>query len=381
MPEKRDYYDVLGVSKDAGDKEVKSAYRKLAMKYHPDRSDAPDAEERFKEISEAYAVISDPQKRRQYDQFGHSGISGQYSQEDLFRGVDFEDLLRGFGGGGGSIFDTFFGGGSRGQSKGRDLRYDLDLSLEEAATGHETTIQVPRSEVCPTCKGSGARPGTNPASCGNCHGSGHITRAQNTPFGQMISTTTCPKCGGRGQIIISPCEDCNGSGRVRRVRKINVKIPSGVESGQHLKLRGQGEAGPAGPGGSAPSGDLYVFVNVRPHPVFRRIEDDLLQESHVSITQAALGTDLEVPTLDGRAKIKVPPGTQSGTVFRLRGKGMPSLHGGTGDMHVKLNLRTPTNLTSRQRQLLEELAKEFGEQKQGKSFIDKIVDEVKGAVQ
>ena len=233
MPEKKDYYEVLGVPKDSSEKDIKGAYRKLAMKYHPDRSEEPDAEERFKEISEAYAVLSDPEKRQKYDQFGHAGINSQYSQEDLFRGVNFEDLLRGFGfggggrGGGDSIFDMFFGGGgrSRGPARGRDLRYDVSLTLEQAASGFESTIEVPRTENCSTCRGSGAKPGTTPTVCGNCHGSGQITRAQNTPFGQMVTTSPCPKCGGRGQIISNPCGDCGGSGRMRRNRKINIKIP------------------------------------------------------------------------------------------------------------------------------------------------------------
>lgn len=391
MPEKKDYYEVLGVTKEAGEKDIKSSYRKLAMKYHPDKSDAPDAEEKFKEISEAYAVLSDPDKRRQYDQFGHAGINSQYSQEDLFRGVNFEDIFRSFGGGE-SIFDMFFGGGRRrGPSRGNDLRYDLDLTLEQAATGMETTIDVPRAEVCPTCSGSGARPGTSPVKCATCSGTGQFTRAQNTPFGQMISSSACPKCSGRGQIVTTPCEDCRGAGRVHRRRKINVKIPQGVDSGQHLKLRGQGEASPE-PGGQA--GDLYVFINVRPHPRFTRSESDLMLEAPLSITQAALGSDIEVPTLSGKARIKVPAGTQTGSVFRLKGKGMPRLHGsGTGDLHVRVNLRTPSALTARQKQLLEELALEFGEpktaekgdkrkpEKGDKSFIDKLVDEVKGAVQ
>ena len=391
MPEKKDYYEVLGVPKEAGEKDIKSSYRKLAMKYHPDKSDAPDAEERFKEISEAYAVLSDPDKRQQYDQFGHAGINSQYSQEDLFRGVNFEDIFRGFGGGE-SIFDMFFGGGRRrGPSRGSDLRYDLDLTLEQAATGIDTTIDVPRAEVCPTCSGSGTRPGTSPVKCANCGGTGQITRAQNTPFGQMISSTACPKCGGRGQIITTPCEDCRGAGRVHRRRKINVKIPLGVDSGQHLKLRGQGEAAPE-PGGQA--GDLYVFINVRPHSRFTRSDSDLMLEAPISITQATLGSDIEVPTLNGKARIKVPSGTQTGSVFRLKGKGMPRLHAsGTGDLHVRVNVRTPSTLTTRQKQLLEELSAEFGElravekgdkrkpEKGEKSFINKIVDEVKGAVQ
>ena len=393
MPEKKDYYEVLGVPKDSSEKDIKGAYRKLAMKYHPDRSEEPDAEEKFKELSEAYAVLSDPEKRQKYDQFGHAGINSQYSQEDLFRGVNFEDLLRGFGfggggarGGGESIFDMFFGGGGRGRgpARGRDLRYDVSLTLEQAATGLESTIDVPRTENCSTCRGSGAKPGTTPSVCGNCHGSGQITRAQNTPFGQMVTSSACPKCGGRGQIIVNPCGDCGGTGRTRRSRKINIKIPAGVEDGQHLKLRGQGDAGDQG----TENGDLYVVINVMPHSKFQRVESDLLLETQISFTQAALGAEVEVSTLTGRAKMKVPAGTQTGTIFRLRGKGMPRLQGmGSGDLHVKVNIKTPSALTERQRELLEALAQEFGEKKNAKppekekSILDKIVDEVKSAVQ
>ena len=406
---KRDYYEVLGVDKGASEKDIKSAYRKLAMKYHPDRSDAPGAEDKFKEVSEAYAVLSNAEKRRQYDQFGHAGIDSQYSQEDIFRGVDFEDLLRGFGFGGGnfgggSIFDQIFGGGGRrGPERGRDLRYDLDLTLEKAYVGLETSIQVPRMESCPTCGGSGAKPGTSPQTCTNCNGTGQVTRMQRTPFGQMMTSTTCSQCGGRGQIITDPCNDCNGRGRVRKTRKINVKVPAGVETGQHLRLRGEGEASPD-QGGSP--GDLYVFINVKPHALYQRSGSDLLYEAPLSITQVALGTDLEVPTLDGKkAKIKIPAGTQNSGMFRLRGKGMPRLHGfGAGDLHVRVNVEIPTKLTNKQRKLLQKLAIEFGESghkvetdvgkekesistdnsdkkdKKDKSFLGKIMDEVKGAV-
>jgi molecular chaperone DnaJ len=388
MPEKKDYYEVLGVPKDSSEKDLKGAYRKLAMKYHPDRSEEPNAEEKFKELSEAYAVLSDPEKRQKYDQFGHAGINSQYSQEDLFRGVNFEDLLRGFGfgggGGGEGIFDMFFGGGrGRGPSRGRDLRYDIDLTLEQAASGLETTIDVPRTESCPDCAGSGAKRGTSPVTCSNCRGSGQVTRAQSTPFGQIVTSAACSRCGGRGQIITNPCPECSGTGRVRKTRKINIKIPPGVDSEQHLKLRGQGDA--AMPGSEA--GDLYVIINVLPHAKFQRVNSDLLLEIPISITQATLGAGVEVPTLNGRARIKVPAGTQTGSVFRLRGKGMPRLPGpGSGDLHVKVKIKTPSALSERQRELMEALAAEFGEKRPAqsekeKSFIGKIVDEVKSAVQ
>lgn len=384
MADKKDYYEVLGVSKEASEKDIKSAYRKLAMKYHPDTSDASDAEERFKEISEAYAVLSDSDKREKYDQFGHAGINSQYSQEDLFRGINFEDLFRGFGfggGGGDSIFDMFFGGRRQGPARGRDLRYDLDLTLEQAASGLEMTLDVPRTESCQTCSGSGSKPGTKPTVCAQCGGTGQVTRVQSTPFGQMITSTGCPKCGGKGQIITSPCTECGGSGRVRRTRKINVKIPQGVDDGQQIKLRGEGDVGPGG------AGDLYIFLNIRPHQLFKRVDSDLLFEMPISITQAALGAEVNVPTLNGKANVKIPAGTQDGSVFRLKGKGMPRLHGvGFGDLHVKVDVSIPKSLTTRQRELLEALAAEFGEgrsptpAKGDKSIINKIVDEVKSAV-
>jgi molecular chaperone DnaJ len=283
----------------------------------------------------------------------------------------------------------FFGGGRRrGPGRGRDLRVDLNMTLEQAASGLETTIEVPRTESCPTCHGSGARTGTSPTVCSNCRGSGQVTRAQNTPFGQMITSTTCPACGGRGQTIANPCSECAGTGLVRRTRKISVKIPPGVEDGQHLKLRGQGDAAP--PGGEA--GDLYVFLNILPHPQFQRSDSDLLYEMPISITQAALGFEAEVPTLNGKAILKIPPATQTGSIFRVRGKGMPRLHGvGSGDLHIKVKVTTPAALTSRQRQLMEELAAEFGETrttspppkqppKGDKGIINKIVDEVKSSL-
>jgi molecular chaperone DnaJ len=276
----------------------------------------------------------------------------------------------------------FFGGRSRGPERGRDLRYDLNLTLEQAATGLDTTIDVPRTEACPTCGGSGAKPGTSPTVCNSCRGTGQVTRAQNTPFGQIVTSSACPQCRGRGQIITSPCTECAGTGRVRRSRKINIKVPAGVDDGQHIKLRGQGDASSSG----GPAGNLYVILNVLPHPQFQRRGSDLLLEVPISITQAALGAEIEVPTLNGLAKLRVPAGTQTGSIFRLRGKGMPRLQGlGSGDLHVGVRIKTPSALSERQRQLLEALAAEFGEARRGesekeKSIIDKIVDEVKSAV-
>jgi len=357
---KRDYYDILGVPRNAAKDQIKDEYRKLALKYHPDRNKAPDAEEKFKEISEAYAVLSDDEKRSQYDQFGHAGIDGRYSTEDIFRGVNFDEILRdigfGFGGGFGSIFDTFFGGRRpRGPQRGQDIRYDLDISLDEAYRGYNTEIEVPRTEKCAECNGSGARPGTSPKRCQDCGGTGQIQHVQRAGFMQFARIEPCRKCRGKGMIIEKPCNQCRGSGIVERNRRITIKIPAGVDTGSQLLLRGEGDASEQG--GS--HGDLFVVIHVRPHETFRRERDDLICKVNVSISQASLGSNLQVPTLDGPASIKLPPGTQSGAIFRLRKKGMPDLHnGGRGDELVVVNVRTPEELTSRQRELLEQLARE-----------------------
>ncbi len=383
MATKRDYYDILGVEKKASADDIKTAYRKLAMQYHPDRNKAPDAEEKFKEISEAYAVLEDQTKRQQYDQYGHAGIDMRYSQEDIFRGAapDIEEILRDFGGAGGGfsrgggIFDMFFGGGGRreGPRRGSDILYELSMNLEDAAFGKSVELEVPRTETCDVCKGSGAKPGTSPKTCPACHGTGQVSRTQSTPFGRFMTTSTCGTCRGQGQIIESPCTTCHGSGTVQRRRKLEVKIPPGVDTGSRLRVPGEGEAG--GKGG--PQGDLYVEIHVRPHNIFTRHENDIILDAAVSFTQAALGDEIVVPTLDGKAKMKIPPGTQNGHVFRLRGKGFPSLHiSGKGDQLVKIRVEVPTKLNEKQRQLLREFAEISGEKSKGKGIFDKVMEHI-----
>jgi molecular chaperone DnaJ len=375
MATKRDYYEILGVDKKASADEIKTAYRKLAMQYHPDRNKAPDAEEKFKEMSEAYAVLEDQTKRQQYDQFGHAGIDQRYSQEDIFRGAapDIEDILKGFGfggggGRGGSIFDSIFsGGGERreGPRRGSDMLYELAIEFEEAASGKKVDLEFPRNETCDVCKGSGAKPGTSPKTCNACRGTGQVNRTQNTPFGRFMTTSTCGTCRGAGNVIDSPCTTCHGSGIVQKKRKLEIKIPPGVDSGSRLRVSGEGEAGQKG----GPPGDLYVELYVKPHKIFTRHENDVVMEASISFTQAALGDEIPVPTLDGKASMKIPAGTQNGQVFRLRGKGFPSLHGsGKGDELVKIKVEVPTKLNEKQKQLLKEFAEISGEKVKGKGF-------------
>lgn len=378
MSTKRDYYEILGVSKEASESELKKAYRKLAMKFHPDKNKEPDAEEKFKEISEAYAVLSDSDKRAQYDRFGHEGIDNRYSTEDIFRTADFGGFEDIFGGMFGDVFDVFFGGGGRRRrsrpAKGSDLRYDLSISLKDAAFGTDTTINVPRSETCDVCGGSGAKPGTNPVTCETCHGSGQISQARATPFGRFVTTNTCSTCQGKGQIIESPCLSCRGTGKLKKVRKISIKVPPGADTGMRLRVSGEGEAGSQG----APSGDLYVVIHVQPHNLFERIGDDIVCEIPINFTQAALGAEVMVQTLYGKVKMHVPEGTQTHSVFRLKGKGMPHMHGhGKGDQHVRVIVKTPTNLMPEQKRLLKELesqssADKSHSKKNGRGIFEKV---------
>jgi len=376
---KRDYYEILGVKKSANLDEIKKAYRELALRFHPDRvphEQKKEAEEKFKDISEAYAVLSDSQKRALYDQYGHSGIDQKYAYEDIFKGADFSSVFQGMGdfGLGGGIFDEIFsdlgydifgGRGSRGGRgrRGRDLEISADITLEEAAGGVEKTITVPRYEVCGTCGGSGARPGTRKTTCPQCKGSGRTVVSNG--FFQMAQS--CSRCGGEGSIVQSPCPDCRGEGRSKVTRKIKVKFPPGVDTGSHLRVRGEGEAGSAG------RGDLYVVIEVEPHPVFQRHGNDILTEITISLSKAILGAEVSIPTLEGKVSMKIPPGTQSGRVFRLKEKGIPDVHGrGNGDELVKVDVEIPARLNAEQRRIIEEFAKVSGEEIGKESFTEKI---------
>ncbi|MBO8136724.1 MAG: molecular chaperone DnaJ [Desulfotomaculum sp.] len=373
---KRDYYEVLGVSKDASQEEIKKAYRKLARKYHPDANPGDkEAEAKFKEIAEAYAVLSDPDKRAKYDQFGHAGADGQGFEGFDFGG--FEDF-----GGLNDIFDIFFGGGGHrrrgGPQRGADLKLNLELSFKEAAFGVEKDIQVPRTENCETCNGTGAAPGSSPKTCGVCHGTGQVKQAAETPFGRIVQTRTCANCRGTGKVIEKLCPTCGGSGQVRRTRSIHVKIPAGVDNGSRIRLSGEGEHGLRG----GPPGDLYIFISVRPHKIFKREGNDVYCEVSINFAQAALGDEITVPTLEGEAELKIPAGTQSGTIFRIRGKGVPYVNGGgRGDQHVRVKVVTPTKLTEKQKELLKEFIKLSGEKvPKGaeKGFFEKVKDAFMG---
>ena len=339
---KRDYYEVLGVNKDASDDDLKKAYRRLAMKWHPDRNpDNPKAEENFKEAKEAYEVLCEPQKRQAYDQFGHAGVSPQAGGGP--GGAGFGDIFS-------DIFSDIFGGGRAGRStvfRGADLRYNLELTLEQAAHGFETKIRIPAAALCETCKGSGARPGTQPSTCPSCRGAGQVRVSQ----GPFSIAQTCPRCHGSGSVIPNPCSPCAGTGRVKLNKTLAVKIPVGVDEGDRVRLSGEGEPGVNG----GPPGDLYVQVHVKPHAVFQRDHDDLHCEMPISITIAALGGDISIPTLDGSAKVRVPAETQTGKTFRLKGKGIKGVRSQVqGDLFCHVVVETPVSLTERQRQLLRE---------------------------
>ena len=349
----KDYYEVLGVQKGASKEQIKDAYRNLALQFHPDRNKAPEAEARFKEISEAYAVLSDDEKRRQYDAYGREGVYQRYSQEDLFRGVDFGEFFRGMGGFGfDDIFSQFFGGGGRQPTRGEDLTYHLQVNLEDLVEDTNKEIEIPRSEVCSTCNGSGAKPGTSPQRCGTCGGTGQVQKVQSAGFARLVRVTACSRCHGRGYLIDTPCKECRGRGTVDKTRKIRIMIPAGAEDGLTLRLRGEGNAGEAG----IPPGDLYVVVNVAPHRLFARREADIYLETRIGAVQAMLGTELTVPTLYGSVKLEIPHGTQPGHEFPIRGKGLPKYGGwGKGDQYVKVNVEIPKNLSGQQKELLKQL--------------------------
>ena len=360
--EKRDYYEVLGVSKGASEDEIKKAYKKLARKYHPDMNPGDkEAEEKFKEVNEANEVLSDPDKKARYDQFGFAGVDPSYGGGAGGYGAggfDFGDL--------GDIFGSFFGGGFGGGSqrrrngpqRGESIRMSVSVDFLEAAFGCEKEITVDRSEECPTCKGNGCAPGTTPEVCPECHGSGTVTQAQRTPFGVMQTQAACGKCRGTGKIIHQPCPECHGNGRARKRKTVKVNIPAGIDNGQTISLRGQGHAGKNG----GPSGDLLITVMVKPHDIFRREGTAVFCEAPITFTQAVLGAEMEIPTIDGKVKYSIPEGTQTGTVFRLRGKGIPVLNGrGRGDQYVTVTIETPKGLNKEQKDALKKFSETLGE--------------------
>ncbi len=352
---KRDYYEVLGVSKSADDKEIKKAYKRLAMKYHPDRTQGDKAmEEKFKEVQEAYEILSDEQKKAAYDQYGHAGVDP--NRGGGAGGADFGDIF-------GDVFGDIFGGGRRGgqsrAQRGADLRYNLEMSLEDAVRGKSVDIKVPTWVSCDSCDGSGAKKGTQAKSCPTCHGAGQVTMRQ----GFFAVQQTCPTCNGRGKIIPDPCTKCHGEGRVEKTKTLAVKIPAGVDTGDRIRLTGEGEAGMHG----APAGDLYVQVHVKDHPIFVRDGNNLACEVPISFSIAALGGEIDVPTLDGRVKLKIPAETQTEKMFRLRGKGVQSVRGGgVGDLVCKVVVETPVNLSDKQKDLLRQLDESWGGESEAK---------------
>ncbi len=367
---KRDYYEVLGVERGASETDIKSAYRKIAFQHHPDRNpDDKAAEDKFKEASEAYEVLSDPDKRQRYDQFGHAGVGASG-----FPGVDFRGQGFGFSGSINDIFSEifgdFFGGGRRahgGVQRGADLRYNHEIDFMEAAFGTEAKIRVPKAVRCKECHGSGAKPGTSPKTCPTCGGSGELRLTQ----GFFTVARPCNRCGGAGQVITDPCRTCGGRGKVDSETVLTVKIPPGADTGTRLRLAGEGEPGDHG----GPAGDLYVVLHVKEHPIFTREDTEIMCEVPISFAQAALGATIDVPTLEGKHPLKIPAGTQSGKIIRLKGKGMPSLNGhGRGDQHVRIIVETPTHLTTEQKDLLHRFAEISGEDThpQTKSFLRKV---------
>ena len=356
--QKRDYYEVLGVSRGASEDEIKKAYKKMARKYHPDLNPGDKtAEEKFKEVNEAYEVLSDADKKARYDQYGHAGVDPNFGAGGFGGGFDgsfdFGDL--------GDIFGSFFGGGFGGgrrtnpnaPQRGESIRMSIAISFEEAAFGCEKAVTVERYETCDTCHGNGCAPGTSPEVCPDCHGTGTVQVRRQTPMGVFATSSPCPKCGGKGRIIHQPCKDCRGSGMVRKKKTIQASIPAGIDNGQTISIRGQGNAGKNG----GPAGDLLITITVRPHELFRREGTSVLCEAPITFTQAVLGAELEIPTIDGKVKYTLPEGTQSGTTFRLKGKGIPSINGrGRGDQYVTVYIETPKNLNKEQKEALKKFA-------------------------
>jgi len=382
---KKDLYEILGVDRNASQEEIKKAYRRLAKKYHPDLNPGDkEAEQKFKEINEAYEILSDPQKRAQYDQFGHAAFEQGGFQQGGFGdfgegGFDFD--FGGFGDIFGDIFSDFFGTGRRkaekGPKKGADIRYDLTLTFEEAAFGTEKEIEVERFEVCDVCHGTGVKPGSRPETCPVCHGTGEIRQTQNTPFGRIVNIRTCPRCHGEGKIITDPCQKCGGTGRIRKRRKIKVTIPAGIDEGQMLTLRGEGEPGLRG----GPNGDLYIVIHVKPHEIFKREGYDVYVKIPISFADAALGGEIKIPTLDGMVSFTIPEGTQTGTKFKLRGKGIPHIGGrGRGDQIVEVYVEVPKRLSEKQKELLREFKRLEGENTaEHKSFFQRMRDAFGGS--
>ncbi len=370
---KRDYYEVLNVNRQASPDELKTAFRRLAREYHPDVNKSPDAEERFKEINEAYAVLSDAEKRSVYDRYGHDGLSGMGGMPD-FTTMDFSD-----------IFEDLFGFGfgrsntrSRNRpQRGDDLSYSINLTFEEAVFGVDKEIEVTRDEVCSTCGGSGAEPGTTPVRCSTCNGSGEVRTVRQTLLGSMVQVTTCPACQGKGEVISSPCKTCHGRGLERKTIKKTISVPAGVDNGNQIRLAGEGQPGKNG----GPHGNLYLEINVKEHKYFRRRKNDIFLDVNINVAQAALGAEIDVPTLEGNVKLTIPSGTQPGKTFRLRGKGVPFLRSSSrGDQMVVVNVEVPTRLTKEQREHFEALAKTLGSEvyPQERSFFDRIKEVLGG---
>lgn len=369
---KRDYYEVLGIDKNANEDEIKRSYRKMAKKHHPDLNpDDHESEVKFKEVNEAYEILRDPEKRSRYDRFGHAGVDPQAGGYNQGFGGDFGDIFDIF-----DIFGSGFGGSSsrrRGPTKGADIRYDLNLEFKEAVFGVEKEIQVRRTEECHVCSGTGAKPGTTKETCSKCNGTGEVRHAQQTPFGQFVRTSTCDMCDGTGEVIEEKCNNCRGTGNEIKSKKIMVKVPAGVDSGSIISIRGEGEPGEMG----GPRGDLYIYLDVIPDPIFKRSKNNIFLDIPITFTEASLGAEIKVPTLEGTETYNIPSGTQTGTRFKIKGQGVPNLRGsGRGNLFFTVKVKVPTELTDKQKELLLEFANETGEKykKNKKGFFEKVKD-------